>query len=1096
MSFDPSKLNIAGRLSWKATHSQITPIASFVIFLIGLMALFVTPREENPQIDVPAANIFVRMPGASPQEVHNLIVRPLEMVMHEMPGVDHTFGAATDSMGMVTVQFKVGQNKEASLVKLYDHIMHNLDRIPPGASQPLVKPLDVDDVPIVVLTLSSTDYSGMQLKQLAMRVKEQLAPLPGVSVADTIGGRDRQVTIDLDPGRMAAQGIDIETIQHVLDAANVAESAGTAVDDNMVKKIHVGGFLRSADDVASLVLTVHHGKPIYLRDVATVREGPGEIEHVARIGFGPSEQHAPHGGETAAVSITLAKKRGTNAVVVADRILQKLDTLKGDLIPNDVRVTVTRDSGKQANDAVNTLIEHLGIAISTVVIILLIFLGWREAAIVTMNIPLVLLIVLAVGFVFGQTINRITLFALILSLGLLVDDSIVVIENIHRHFSAGIRQAGDKAVACILAANETGKPTIIATFAVILAFIPMAFVTGMMGPYMAPIPFNAPVAMLASLVIAYMLTPWVARRFMHCKVDANAGEITEHHDWLATVYLKLARPLIEKPRVRHIFFGITAVLMLFSLWEPSWQFFRPSGINGPMTPGTVELKMLPKGNKNTFNITIDMPAGTPLEVTDAVTRDIGEVLHRYKPVTDYETFVGIPGPIDFNGMLRGSSVKRGPNIAEIRVNLISKHERSEKSEQIVLGLRKLLKPVESRHPEANIKLVEDPPGPPVRATLLAEIYGPNYDELRKIAKIVRHRFTHTWDVTDVDDSVTADQREYKVIVDKQKAALSGVTTAQVVKVIHDFVSGFNIGHVHIDTARDPVMIHVQIPRRDRIAPRDLDRIFVVGKGGQLVPVSTIAHIEQVIAPKPIFTKDGHQVVYVTGEPKAGSQVYPLLDMDRHLDGDKIAPGVRLTTGGMRFTHAQPDDTFGYQLLWDGEMRLTLDVFRDLGAAFIVALAMIYLLLVAYYGDFIMPMLVMGAIPLTMIGIFPGHMITGQPFTATSMIGMIALAGVVVRNSMLLIDFILAYRAAGHSAKDAVMMAGAMRARPIMLTALAIIAGTSIMIADPVFGGLGVSMAFGTIASTILTMFVIPLLYYLWQREKPDTLTQGELTHDH
>ncbi|HXH65481.1 MAG TPA: efflux RND transporter permease subunit [Mariprofundaceae bacterium] len=1084
MSFDPNKLNIAGRLSWKATHSQITPIASAVIFLIGLVALFVTPREENPQIDVPAANVFVRMPGATPEEVHNLIVRPLEMVLREMPGVDHTFGTAMDSMGVVTVQFDVGQDKEASLVKLYDRIMHSLDRIPPGASRPLIKPLDVDDVPIVVLTLSSADYSDMQLKQLAMRVKEQLAPIPGVSVADVVGGRDMQVTVNIDPGRMAAQGIGIEAIQQALDAANVALPAGAAVDNNMVKKIHVGGFLRSADDVANLVLAVHKGRIIYLRDVATVTEGPGEIDEVHRVGFGPAEKDRPKGEyETAAVSISLAKKRGTNAVVVAEHILQKLDTLKGDLIPDDVHVNVSRDSGEQANDAVNTLVEHLGIAIGTVIIILLLFLGWREAAIVTMNIPLVLLIVLAVGLIFGQTINRITLFALILSLGLLVDDSIVVIENVHRYFSAGIRQAGDKAIACVKAANETGKPTIVATFAVILAFIPMAFVTGMMGPYMAPIPFNAPVAMLASLVIAYMLTPWVARRFMHCKVDTGAGEVTESHDWLARVYLKYAEPLIERPKVRKIFFAVTAVLMIFALWEPAWQFFRPAGINGPMTPGTVELKMLPKGNKNTFNITIDMPAGTTLETTDAVSRDIGEVLHNYAPVTDYETYVGMAGPVDFNGMLRGASVKRGPNVAEIRVNLVSKHERSEKSEQIVLGLRKLLEPVEKRYPGANIKLVEDPPGPPVRATLLAEIYGPDYHVLRQIAKQVRNRFEHTWDVVDVDDSVSADQQEYRLVVNKEKAAASGVTTMQVAKVIHDFVSGFDIGSIHVDSARDPVLIHVQIPRKDRIAPRDLDRIHVVGRNGELIPVSTIARIEQVVADKPIYTKDGHQVVYVTGEPETGSQVYPLLDMDKHLDGDKIAPGVTLKTGGMRFTRTQPDDTFGYELLWDGEMRLTLDVFRDLGAAFIVALVLIYLLLVAYYGGFTLPLLVMGAIPLTMIGIFPGHLITGQRDHADHRGGGERLAGVVVRNSMLLIDFILGYRADGHSVKDAVMMAGAMRARPIILTALAIIAGTSIMIADPVFGGLGVSMAFGTIASTVLTMFVIPLLYYLWQREK-------------
>ncbi|MGE0388470.1 MAG: efflux RND transporter permease subunit, partial [Gammaproteobacteria bacterium] len=781
---------------------------------------------------------------------------------------------------------------------------------------------------------------------------------------------------------------------------------------------------------------------------------------------------------------------------VAARALAELETLKGDFIPDDVDVTVTRDSGERADAAVNLLVEHLGIAIASVVLILLLFLGWREAAIVTLNIPLILFVVLAVGLIAGQTINRITLFALILALGLLVDDAIVVVENIHRHLRRGARSLAEKAEIIIRATNETGRPTIIATFAVILAFIPMAFVTGMMGPYMGPIPFNTPVAMLASLIIAYLFTPWIAQRWLKAGAagEGAAREDEPHaNDLLHRLYTRLATPLIERRTTRIGFWVVIALLFSAAAWQPAWQFVRPSGIGGPPTPGTVELKMLPKGNKNTFNITVDMPEGTPLEVTDAVARDIGNVLRAHPLVTDYETFVGRAGPVDFNGMLRGATVKQGSHLGEIRVNLVDSLDRPEKSEQIVLDLRERLAPVHAAWPAANIKLVEDPPGPPVRATLLGEIYGPDYDTARRVAARVRGAFADTWDLTDIDDSVGADQIEYRVTVDKEKAAAAGVDTEAIAALMRDFVAGFDIGTIHAASERNPVPIHIRMPERFRIAPRDLDRLFVASSAGGQVPVAAFTRIEEVVADKTIQTKDGFPVVYVSAEPATGSQVYPLLDIDGRLDGSEPLPGIRLTTGGLGFTRPLPEATFDYRMMWDGEMRLTLDVFRDLGAAFIVALVLIYLLLAGYYGNFILPLIVMGAIPLTMIGIFPGHLIMGQPFTATSMIGMIALAGIVVRNSLLLIDFILDKRALGRGLKEAVIEAGAVRVRPILLTALAVIAGTAIMMSDPVFGGLGVAMAFGTLASTLLTLFVIPLVYYLWQRNK--SREDGQIPQD-
>jgi len=1080
-------LNIAGKLGQFSMKTNLTPIISILILLIGVFALFITPREENPQIDVPAANVIIQMNGASPQEVQNLIVHPMERVLREMHGVEHTFGTAMGSVGVVTVVFEVGANKEESMVKLYDRIMHNLNRIPTGAMQPLVKPMDVNEVPASVITLSSNEMDGLALKRLAERVREQLAPLAGVSVADIIGGLDHEIRVEINPAKMAGYQITLDQLHDVLVSANAGGPVGDLVGNNQVSKVWLSGYLETAQEVGALVVGSIQNKPVYLKDIATIIDGSAEANQLHRIAYGPSSSHTMDANlepEINAVSIALSKQLGTNAVFVTQRIADKINELKGDFIPNNVRVDITRDSGQRANAAVNYLVEHLGIAIISVILILLFFLGWREAAIVTMNIPLILFIVLAIGFLADQTINRITLFSLILALGLLVDDAIVVIENIHRHLHKGVKSSAEKAMLIVRATNETGKPTIVATFAVILAFIPMGFVTGMMGPYMAPIPFNAPLAMAASLIIAYAFTPWIAQRFLPNKmVDPTMEEHdADPKDWVHSTYMQLAVPLIESAKVRFIFWLIVAALFIGSMLQPAWQFIRPAGINGPLTPGAVELKMLPKGNQNTFNITIDLPEGSTLEETDHVARQVGQVLRQHEMVNDYETFVGRGGPIDFNGILRGAALFReAPNLGEIRVNLRNKHERSIRSEDIVLELRGMLAPVFKANPLASIKLVEDPPGPPVRATLLAEIYGPDYDKQKEIAASLRKTFETTYDIVDVDDSIGAPQIQLNVKVNKEKAARIGVVTQQVEIALRDFLSGYNFGAVHIEDERHVVNLHVQLPRSLRVNAENLNQIYVSSAQGP-IPLSAIATVEQTTVKKPIFSKDGHQVTYVSAEPKQGSQVYALLDIDSKVDNSSVA-GTILKTGGMRFTDTPADDTFGYQLLWDGEMRLTLDVFRDLGAAFIVAMLLIYLLMVAYYGQFILPMLVMAPTGLTMIGIFPGHAITGQPFTATSMIGMIALAGIVVRNSTLLIDFILEYRKKGHSLKTSVLEAGAVRARPILLTAIAVVAGTSIMITDPVFGGLGVSMAFGTIAATILTLFVTPLMYYLWQRGK-------------
>ena len=1081
-------MNIAGRLAKTFLSSKITAMIMLAITLVGLVAITVTPREYNPQIVVPAANIIVAKPGATADEVENTIVKPLEAIMNAQAGVKHTFGYAVNDYGVVTVQFDVGQDQEKSLVKLYNQLMQNMDRMPSGAMQPMVKPINVDDVPIMTLTLASSKQSDHELRYVGLHVLEQLRNIPGVSFTEIVGGRPRAINIFIDAQKLAAAGLALDQVDRMLNATNISMPAGELVDNNKNTPLRFNGFLKSAHEVGDIVLGAPRGRPVFLKDVAQIEDGPAEAEASSHFAFGPAAHNPAFDGAAPAVTIAIAKKAGTNAVVVANAVLAKLETLKREAIPEGVSVVVTRDDGAKANDAVNTLVEHLGIAIASVVVVLLFFLGWREAAIVTLTVPLILFVVLTVGLVAGQTMNRITLFALILSLGLLVDAAIVVVENIHRHLHHG--GAADFKGALVLATNEIGNPTNVATIAVILAFIPMAFVTGMMGPFMQPIPFNVPVAMVASLLIAYMVVPWAAYRMLKGKALAaleKAPTLEEQdaqpRDILHRAYVDVITPLLNERKRRGWLFGIVGVMLALAMLQPVWQFIRPSGMNGPLSPLGVELKMLPNDNTNTFLLEVDTPAGTALARTDEVARSVGDVLAHTEHVVNYQTFLGVAATVDFAALVRGDLLKRGTNLAQIRVNLVDKHARSASSHEIVTALNEALQAVRKRFPESQIKLYETPPGPPVQAQILAELYGPDYDQLRAAAAIVKEDFNSIYGIINADDSVTATVESYEIHVDAEKAALAGIAPAQVAKLIHDYVSGFSLGSLHIEDAREPINLTVRLPRAERQSPGQILSLAVVNAMGQQVPLSSIATLRRVPAAKPIYDRDQHQVVMVGAELLRSSPVYAVLALDTMLDGKTLA-GEHFTTGNLGFNDAQPKDLSKYQLLWGGEMRLTLDVFRDLGSAFIVALVLIYLVLVGYYKSFVIPMIVMGAIPLTLVGVFPGHMIMNQAFTATSMIGVIALAGIVVRNSLLLIDFIIEHEAQGRSVKEAVIEAGAIRFRPILLTALAIILGSAIMVTDPVFGGLAVSLIFGTFASTALTLLVIPLLYFIWrQRSK-------------
>ncbi len=1088
-------MNIAGKLARAFLTSKLTLLTIVAVTLTGTLALMVTPREYNPQIVVPAANIIVAKPGATPAEVENLIVKPLEAIMNAQSGVDHTFGYATNDFGVVTIQFKVGQKQEDSLVKLYNQLMQNIDRIPSGATQPLVKPINVDDVPIMTLTLATSAYDDYTLREVANRILEQLRNVPGVSFTQVVGGRKHMINVWLDAQRLDAAGLTLDKVDKMLRGSNVSAPLGDLVQDNRARPLRLSGFLGSADEVGKIVVGVSQmNRPVYLKDVARIEDGPGELEETTRFAWGPASDKAGH-GENPAVTLAIAKKAGANAVVVADAVLTKLADLKRQAIPAGIEVAVTRNDGEKANEAVNELVSHLGIAIGSVVLILVIFLGWREAGIVTLTVPLILFVVLAIGLAFGQTINRITLFALILSLGLLVDAAIVVIENIHRHLHHG---SGGKDFGSVLveATNEIGNPTNVATIAVILAFIPMAFVTGMMGPFMAPIPFNVPVAMIASIVIAYMVVPWAANMWLAkkavCEEAARKPSLEDEgaseQDPLHRAYVAVLTPLIASPAKRNAIFLVVLALLLGAMLMPAWQFIRPAGLNGPLSMLGVELKMLPNDNTNTMLLEVDLPAGTALAATNQVAREVGRVLAKHPHVTDYQTFLGMTAPIDFAALVRGDLIKKGQNLAQIRVNLINKHERDSSSHEIANELNGQLMALRKRFPTAKIKLYETPPGPPVQAQVLAELYGPDYDQLRAAAAIVETDFEAIYGMTNADNSVTANAEAFDIEVDTEKALLSGVAPGQVAELLRNYVSGFNIGSLHAVDAREPVDIQVRLPRELRATPDTLLSLRIANPQGKQIPLSAIATVTKVTTAKPVYDRDQHPMVMVGGELLKSSPVYAVLALDKMLDGQKLSLGkgkgdVSFATGNLGFTQASPKDVVENTLLWGGEMRLTLDVFRDLGSAFIIAIILIYLVLVGYYKSFALPFIVMGAIPLTLVGVFPGHWATGQAFTATSMIGVIALAGIVVRNSLLLIDFILDYRKQGYDLQTAVIEAGAVRFRPILLTALAIILGSAIMITDPVFGGLAVSLIFGTFASTALTLVVIPLVYYLWQRRQ-------------
>ena len=1076
-------LNIAGKLARMFLKNPLTSVIALVLMLMGVVALLMTPREENPQIDVPVGSVMVIYPGASSKEVQNVVVEPLERNLQAMTGVKHVYGMAMNSVGIVTVRFKIGQDKVRSMSKLYDRVMQNMDKLPKGVMPPLIRPIDIDEVPIVTFALASKKYNDVELYRIAQRLLSPLAEVQNVSIIGIKGGHKRQFNIIIDPQKLAAYHLSLGQVVMAIKGSNKDYPLGGAEKGKYSIPVEFDGFIKSPKDVENLIVANYYNRPIYIKDIAKV-EDSADFQHKHSTYFeagkafyedpklGKAEEKYPVGEKLNQVTIFIGKKRGTNAVFVARDLLKKADELKKQL-PAGVDLYVTRDAGKKANHAVNELVYHLVISLVIIFFLLIFMLGVKEAGIVLFTVPLILAITLFIGMLAGQTINRITLFALILSLGLLVDSAIIVIENIHRHFEMGDKE---KEYAAIYATNEIGNPTNIATLAIILAFVPMLFVTGMMGPYMQPIPFNVPVAMLASLLIAYMFTPWAAVKWLNNDHSAHHEPFDIRKTKTYRVFYGILNPLLTSTPKRVMFFTVLLGLLAVSLALPVFK--------------VVLFKMLPGANKNTFNITIDLPTGSSIASTTKVSNCVADILKKEPEIHDFEQFIGISGVVDFNGLLRGSSMKQAENYGEIRVNLFPKEEkRVESSINMVSRLRPIIQG-KCSFDGANIKLVEDPPGPPVIATLLMQVFGGDEEGRLKLANYIRDMYAHTKGVVDIDIMRDRQITKYKIVPDTQKAALLGITTDQIAKVLGAGIRGAVISVAHIPNEKEQVGIFVRFKKDARDSIEALDKIKIMSMTThRLVPLKEVVKVVPTQFDGLITSKDLRKMVMVTGEMDKRGSLYALLDIFSELK-DKGIPGYKIVyDGNPRLNLKAIDLKTGksYDLIWGGEWELTFDVFRDLGSAFGVAVVLIYLLMVAYYKNFRVPRIVLAAVPLTFIGVLPGHMIMNwitlgffnekTYFTATSMIGFIALAGIVVRNSLLLIDFTNELLAQGRSINEAVIEAAATRFRPIILTALAIILASFVIVLDPVWQGLAVALIFGVLASTLLSVVVVPVLYW-------------------
>jgi len=1057
------RMGISGRLARAFQANPLTPVLALAGLLLGLAAVLITPREEEPQIDVTMANIFVPFAGAPAVDVENLVTFPLEQLLSEIEGVKHVYSVSRPGMAAITVEFTVGVPRQEALVRLYNQVYSNADWAPPGlgVGQPLVRPMGIDDVPVMALTLWTDDAErgATELAEVAHTLETELKRVRGTRDVYTLGAPTRAVLVELDTTRLAAYGMAVEDLAGALAAANVVTQAGQRITGEGAVPLTAGAYLADAQQVAELVIGLEGGRPLYLADVAEIRRGSdlpsSYVWHSA-----PAGRDGPVSGVAPAVTLAIAKQPGQNASDITRAIEERLLALRGSMIPDGIEVTVTRDYGYTATDKAMTLIQKLFFATGLVVLLVLFALGWREAIVVGSAVILTLALTLFASWAMGFTINRVSLFALIFSIGILVDDAIVVVENIHRHMSRGgktLLQAIPPAV------DEVGSPTILATFTVIAALLPMAFVSGLMGPYMRPIPINASVGMLISLLIALTVTPWLALKLLgrhqaaQPQEDGHSGIAARLHGF----FNRLLRPFLHAERGgrrRLALFGGMALLVLLAAGLAAVQL--------------VVLKMLPFDNKSEFQVVVDLPEGSPVERTNALLLELAASVSELPEVLSVQGYAGSSAPINFNGLVRQYYLRRDANMGDLQVNLVDRRERSRKSHDIAREVRPALAAIGERY-GASVKVVEVPPGPPVMAPLVAEIYGPDLAGSRAVARDLAARLRATEGIVDVDSTVEAEAPRDRVLVDRDRAARLGVSQSQIAQTLAMAVSGFDATYLRDGASKYPVPVRLRLPAGDQASLDQLLALRVRATDGRLVALSEVVRVERDTWEAAIHHKDLLPVVYVTAD-EAG-------DLDSPLYGMFDVVGQLSDSDLRQVFFAQPATADAYTLKWDGEWQITFETFRDMGLAYAVGMLLIYLLVVAQFRSYVVPLIIMAPIPLTVIGVMPGHALLGAQFTATSMIGMIALAGIIVRNSILLVDFINHALAAGRRLDEAVIEACAVRAQPIALTALAAMGGALFILDDPIFNGLAISLIFGIAVSTVLTLVVIPLLYFGWLR---------------
>jgi multidrug efflux pump subunit AcrB len=1068
MADNKPSLGLSGRIAAQFQDKALTPLLALLAVLMGLFAIMVTPREEEPQIDVTFANVFIAYPGASAADVERLIATPAEQVISEIHGMKHVYSVSKPGMAILTAQFEVGEKRTEALVSLYNKIYSNSDWLPAslGVAQPIIKPKGIDDVPVMTLTLWTDDpqRGAYELEQISHGLETELKRIPGTRDIYTVGGPQNVVRIQLDPQKLAVYHIDLQQLTDALHSANQSAESGLLIQYDTTTSVQAGSFLTTVDEVAAVIVGMHNNHPVYLRDIASVSMGPDQAKQYVWMGTGPAaaQKQISGQGEFPAVSLAIAKQPGTNAADITTAVKARLAALDGVLIPEGVHVTVTRDYGQTANDKAQTLIHKLVFVTIAVVALVLFALGWREAMIVGAAVIVTLMLMLFASWAWGFTLNRVSLFALIFSIGILVDDAIVVVENIHRH----VQQDGKSFREAIpLAVDEVGSPTILATFAVIAALLPMAFVSGLMGPYMSPIPINASMGMLLSLLVAYILTPWMMLKMLSRQRIQQSHSVAEASSpALLGLFQRLISPFVsgaESPRLRRKLLYVMLGLLLFSV---SLGVFK-----------LVVLKMLPFDNKSELQLVVDMPEGTSLERTAAVMHELGTYVATVPEVTDYQAYAGTASPINFNGLVRQYYLREGAFVGDIQINLTDKKLRDRSSHEIATALREPLQKIAAAH-AANLKIVEVPPGPPVQSPIVAEVYGLSHQQQLAATRQVRTLFESTAGVVDIDDSIEANAPRQQIEVDQRKAAQFGISQAEIVHAITLALAGEDVGFLHNAAVKYPVPLRLQLPIAEQRDLTEVLKLKLQNPQGDWIAIGDLVKVLDKPHQQTRYHKDLLAVQFVTADMAGAidSPLYGMFDIYGQLSDSAMA----------QFLFSTPTLPLAATVKWDGEWQVTYETFRDMGIAYAVGIVLIYLLIVAQFRSYLLPLVIMTPIPLTIIGVMPGHALLSAQFTATSMIGMIAMAGIIVRNSILLVDFIHQAVAEGVALGDAVIHAAAVRAKPIMLTALAAMLGALFILDDPIFNGLAVALLFGILVSTLLTLWIIPVMSYVLLKRRP------------